>query len=169
MLIAEFGSPEDARAAIEALEHHGIDGVEIEVQASGGSGRQRADWRTLVHVSGRVGKGILVGALIGAAILAVVGVVLLVVGLPVAAIAALALTGAAIGGTAGAFIGVERGVGMSEAWEETFHEPRASAVTIEVFAGSAAEGTTARRVLEDHRPVSLRETAPTWGRSGRHG
>jgi hypothetical protein len=161
-LIAEFGSPEDARAAIEALEHHGIDGVDIGVPPPPDGGRrQRVDRRMLLHVGGRAGRGIAAGAVVGAAIFAIVGVVLLVLGLPVAAFAGIALAGVAIGGTAGAFIGVERGVGMSEGWEQTFHEPRASSVPIEVAARSAADVTTARRVIEDHRPVSLREAAGT--------
>jgi hypothetical protein len=161
-LIAEFGSPEDARAAIEALEHHGIDGMEIGVPPPADGGRrQRVDRRTLMHVSGRAGRGIAAGAVVGAAIFAIVGVVFLVIGWPVGAAVALALAGAAIGATAGAFIGVERGVGMSEGWEQTFHEPQASSVPVEVAARSAADVTTARRVLEDHRPMSLREAAGT--------
>jgi hypothetical protein len=157
MLIAEFGSPEDARATIEALEHHGIDGVEIEVPTRPESDpRQSADRRALLYVGGRTGKGIAAGALIGAAVFAVVGAVFLVVGWPMGVAAAVVLAGAAIGGTMGAFIGVERGVGMSEGWEETFHEPRASAVTIEVHTSSVDEAAQARRVLEQHRPISLR-------------
>jgi hypothetical protein len=157
MLIAEFGSPEAARATIEALEHHGIDGVEIEVPTRPESDlREPADRRALLYVSGRAGKGIVAGAVIGAAVFAVVGAVFLVVGWPIGVAAAFVLAGAAIGGTMGAFIGVERGVGMSEGWEETFHEPRASAVTIEVHTSSVDEAAQARRVLEEHRPISLR-------------
>ena len=122
MLIAQFRSPAEARAAIEALEHHGIDGVEIGVPPPPRSvRRQPVDRRTLLHVGGRAGKGILVGAVVGAAIFSMVGVVLMVIGWPVALFVGLALAGAAIGGTVGAFIGVERGVGMSEGWEQTFH------------------------------------------------
>ena len=160
MLVARFRSPEDARAAIEALEHHGIDGVEIGVRSSPrGDRRQAVDRRMLLHVGGRAGKGIAAGSVAGAAIFAAAGVVLLLVGLPAAAFAGLVLAGAALGGTAGAFIGVERGVGMSESWEQTFHEPSAHAVPVEVHATSAAELATARRVLEDQRPIELRESA----------
>jgi hypothetical protein len=158
MLTAVFPSPEDARAAIEALEHHGIDGVEIGVPPPPRSvPRQDADRGELLHVGGRAGKGIGVGAVVGAAIFAVVGVVFLVIGWPVALFAGLALAGAVLGATAGAFIGVERGVGMSEGWEETFHEQRTTAVPVEIHTGSAAEMATARQVLEDHRPLALRE------------
>jgi hypothetical protein len=158
MLIAHFRSPGDARAAIEALEHHGIDGVEIGVPTPRETvPRQPADRRALLHVGGRAGKGIVVGAVAGAAVFAVVGVVFLVIGWPAAAFFALVLAGAAIGGAAGAFIGVERGVGMSEGWERTFHEPGAHTVPVEVHATSTEEMATARRLLEERRPVSVRE------------
>src|SRR5262245_14854800 len=159
MLIAVFRSPEDARAAIEALEHHGIDGVEIGVPAPPRDDRPASvDRRTLLHVGGRAGKGIAAGVVVGAAVFAVAGIVLLLTGLPAAAFAGLVLAGAAIGGTAGAFIGVERGVGMSEGWEQTFHEPRAHTVPVEVHTTSAAEMERARRVLEERRPLALRES-----------
>jgi len=160
MLVATFRSPEDARAAIEALEHHRIDGVEIGVPRPPRSERPPSiDRRTLLHVGGRAGKGIAAGIVVGAAAFAVAAVVLLLVGLPAAAFVGIVLAGAAISGTAGAFIGVERGVGMSESWEQTFHEPRAHAVPVEVHTTSAAEAATARRVLEERRPLELRESA----------
>lgn len=164
-LVAEFGSPEDARAAIEALEHHGIDGVEIGVPTPPETDRrQPADRRTLLYVGDRAGKGIVVGALVGAAIFAIVGVVFLVIGWPLAVYGGLVLAGAAIGGTAGAFIGVERGVGMSEGWERTFHEPAAHKVPVEVHASSAGEAATARRVLEERHPVSIRDAGTSGSR-----
>lgn len=73
-LVAQFGSPGDARAAIEALEHHGIDGV-----------------------------------------------------------------------------------GTSDEWEQTFHEPRTIVVPAEIYTDSAEEAARARHVLEEHRPLTLRE------------
>jgi hypothetical protein len=160
MLIATFRSPEDARAAIEALEHHGIDGVEIAVPRPPRDDRlPSVDRRTLLHVGGRAGKGIAAGVVVGAATFAVAGVVLLLIGLPPAALVGIVLAGAAIGGTAGAFIGIERGVGMSESWEQTFHEPRAHRVPVEVHTTSAAEAATARRVLEERGPLELREAS----------
>jgi hypothetical protein len=160
MLTALFRSPEDARAAIEALEHHGIDGVEIGVPVPPRADRpQSVDRRTLLHIGGRAGKGIAAGVVVGAAAFAVAGVVLLLIGLPAAAFAGLVLAGAAIGGTAGAFIGVERGVGMSESWEQTFHEPRAHTVPVEVHTTSASDTATARRVLEERGPLRLSESS----------
>jgi hypothetical protein len=158
-LVAEFRSPAEARAAIEALEHHGIDGAELAVPARGGGRRQPADRRTLLHIGGRAGKGVLIGAVMGAAVFALVAVVFLLIGWPIGAAVALVLAGAAIGATAGAFIGVERGVGMSEEWEQTFHQSQTSTVPIEVHTRSAGETVRARQVLEDHQPVSLRDLA----------
>ncbi|HEY4397544.1 MAG TPA: hypothetical protein VGO28_07700 [Acidimicrobiia bacterium] len=160
MLVAEFRSPEDARAAIEALEQHGIDGGEIGVPAPPRDApRQAVDRRTLLHISGRFGRGIAVGAVVGAVIFALIGVVFLVVGWPVAAFAGLVLAGAAIGGTTGAFIGVERGVAMSEGWEETFHEPPTGDVRLEVQTTSSAEMAKARRVLEERQPLTVYESS----------
>jgi hypothetical protein len=158
-LTAEFGTPGDARAAMKALENHGIDGLEIATPSREGSRREPADRRTLVHVSGRAGKGIVMGALFGAALFALVGVVFLVVGWPLGAAAALVLAGTAIGGTAGAFIGVERGVGMSEDWEKTFEEPADATkpMRIGVYTSGDAETMRARHVLEHHRPLDIRD------------
>ena len=79
--------------------------------------------------------------------------------MPVGALVGLVLAGIAIGGAAGAFIGVEQGVGMSESWDETFHEPGARTVPVEVHTTSAAEQARARRVLEDQRPRALHESS----------
>ncbi len=157
-LIADFGSPEDARASIEALEHHGIDGLEISVVAEADEiRRESADRRTLVNLSGRVAKGIGAGAFVGAALFCVAGVAFVAAGWPLGAGAALVLAGAAIGATAGAFIGVERGVAASEGWERTFHEPKATPVSIGVHTADAADFVRAQEVLEDNHPLALRD------------
>jgi len=159
-LTAEFGTPGDARAAIEALENHGIDGLEITVlDAPGEDDRRPADRRALVQVSGRVAKGAALGALAGAAVLGVVGVIAAIAGAPVAVIAAFVLFGAGLGAAVGAFWGVERGVGMSEDWEKTFEEPAAATkpMRIGVYTSGDAATMSARRVLEHHRPLDLRD------------
>src|ERR671911_600109 len=137
-LAAEFGTPGDARAAMEALENHGIDGLEITVlDGPADDHRRPADRRALVHVSGRVAKGAVLGALVGAAVPRRVGVIVAV----------------------GAFWSVERGVSMSEDWEKTFQEPAAAAkpTRIGVYTRGDADTMLARRVLEDHRPLEIRE------------
>jgi hypothetical protein len=158
-LIAEFGTPGDARAAIEALEHHGIDGLEIKVLDGPGEGRrQPADRRALTYLSGRLAKGIAAGALMGALVFLVVGIAFAAAGYPAGVVAALALLGAALGAIVGAFLSLERGVGMSEDWERTFHEPTAAArpMWIGVHTRSDPDTVRAREVLEDHRPLDIR-------------
>jgi hypothetical protein len=159
-LTAEFGTPGDARAAMEALENHGIDGLEITVlDGPGDDHRRPADRRALVHVGGRVAKGIALGAAAGAAMLGVVGVIVAVAGAPVAVIVALVLLGAGLGAAVGAFWSVERGVGMSEDWEKTFQEPTTAtkSVRIGVYTSGEADARRARQVLEDHRPLDIED------------
>src|SRR5258707_7927201 len=122
-LTAEFGTPGDARAAMEALENHGIDGLEITVlDGPEDENRRPVDRRELVYISGRVGKGIAFGAVVGAAVFGIVGVIVGVAGGPAGVIVASVGLGGALGAAVGAFLGVERGVGMSEDWEKTFEE-----------------------------------------------
>lgn len=162
-LIAEFGTPGDARAAIEALENHGIDGLEITLldhagNDPGNARRQPADRRALTHVGRRVAKGAGLGALVGAVFLGIVGLVVAAAGGPVAAIVVLPIIGAGLGAAVGAFWSVERGVGMSEDWEKTFQEPAAAPEATRIGVHTNADDDTARvrQVLEDHRPRDIR-------------
>src|SRR5215218_4339369 len=103
-LVARFGTPDDARAAMKALENHGIDGLEITVlDGPGEDNRRSADRRELVFISGRVGKGAALGALAGALVLGVIGVVVAAAGAPAALIVAFVLLGAGLGAAVGAF------------------------------------------------------------------
>jgi hypothetical protein len=171
-LTAEFGTPGDARAAMEALENHGIDGLEITVLDDPGEiddpreiddpseeDRRPSDRRELVYISGRVGKGIAVGAIVGAAVFGIVGVIEGVAGAPAGVIVASVLLGVALGAAVGAFLGVERGVGMSEDWEKTFEEPAAATkpTRIGVYTNGDAETMRARHVLEHHRPLEIQD------------
>ena len=165
-LTAEFGTPGDARAAMEALENHGIDGLEITVLDDPGEiddpskeDRRPADRRELVYISGRVGKGIAFGAVVGAAVFGIVGVIEGVAGAPAGVIVASVLLGVALGAAVGAFLGVERGVGMSEDWEKTFEEPAAATkpTRIGVYTNGDAETMRARHVLEHHRPLDIQD------------
>jgi hypothetical protein len=168
-LIAEFGTAGDARAAIEALENHGIDGLEVAMLDGDTEGRrQPADRRAMTHVGGRVVKGIVMGALIGAAVLGLVGlVVVAAAGLPAAGIAALAIVGIGLGAAVGAFWSVERGVGLSEDWEKTFQRPTdaATLTKIGVYTRSDSDTRHVREVLEDHRPLAVELSTATRARS----
>jgi hypothetical protein len=112
-----------------------------------------------VYVSGRVGKGIALGAVVGAAVLGIIGVIAAIAGAPAVVIVAFVILGAGLGAAVGAFWGVERGVGMSEDWEKTFEEPAAATkpMRIGVYTNGDAETTRARHVLEQHRPVELQD------------
>jgi hypothetical protein len=159
-LTAEFGTPGDARAAMKALENHGIDGLEITVlDGPEDNDRQPADRRELVFISGRVGKGAALGAVVGAVVLGVVGVITAIAGAAAVLIVAFVLLGAGLGAAVGAFLGVERGVGMSEDWEKTFEEPAAATkpMRIGVYTSGDAETMRARHVLEHHRPLDIRD------------
>jgi hypothetical protein len=164
-VVAEFGSPGEARAAIEALENHGIDGLEVAVLDGQGEGRrQPADRRAVKHVGGRVAKGIVIGALIGAAVVGLVGlVVVAAAGWPAAAVLALMLAGIGFGAVVGAFWSVERGVGLSEDWEKTFQRPAdvATFTRIAVYTKAESDTTRAREVLEDHRPLAVQSSVET--------
>jgi hypothetical protein len=159
-LVAEFGTPGDARAAIEALENHGIDGLEITVlDGPGDDHRRPADRRALVHVGGRVAKGIALGAVTGAVVLGLVGVIVAIAGAPAAVIVAFVLLGAGLGAAVGAFWSVERGVGMSEDWEKTFQEPAAATkpMRIGVYTRGEADTMRARDVLKNHGPLDIQD------------
>jgi hypothetical protein len=159
-LAAEFGTSGDARAAIEALENHGIDGLEITVLDDPGNDHRRpADRRALVHVGGRVAKGIALGAAAGAVVLGLVGVLVAIAGAPTAVILAFVLLGAGLGAAVGAFWSVERGVGMSEDWEKTFQEPAAATkpMRIGVYTRGEADTMRARDVLKNHRPLDIQD------------
>jgi hypothetical protein len=159
-LTAEFATPGDARAAMKALENHGIDGLEITMlDGPEDDDRRPADRRELVFISGRVGKGIALGAVVGAAVLGVVGVIAAIAGTSAGVIVALVLLGAGLGAAVGAFWGVERGVGMSEDWEKTFEEPATATkpMRIGVHTNGDAETMRARHVLERHRPLDIQD------------
>jgi hypothetical protein len=161
-LTAEFGTPGDARAAMKALENHGIDGLEITVlDGPADDDRRPADRRELVFISGRVGKGAALGAIVGAVVLGVVGVIAAIAGAAAVLIVAFVLLGAGLGAAVGAFWGVERGVGMSEDWEKTFEEPADATepMRIGVYASGDTETRRARHVLEHHRPLDIQDVS----------
>jgi hypothetical protein len=162
-LIAEFSSPGDGRAAIEALENHGIDGLEVAVlDGPPESHREPADRRTVVHVGGRVAKGVGVGALLGAAVLGLVGLVFVAAaGWPAVAVPAVMVAGVGFGAAVGAFWCVERGVGLSEDWEKTFQQPAGATapMRIGVYTSEPSDTERARDVLDDHRARNVQTPA----------
>jgi hypothetical protein len=101
------------------------------------------------------------GAAVGAGIGAVIGVVL---GLLITAASSVdgsvvfgsLLAGVLIGGIAGTFVSFERGVGHSESWELTFHEPGSGAVWVTIATEEPEAIGTATEVLNSLHPMEVR-------------
>src|SRR5258708_19624237 len=109
---------------MKALENHGIDGLEITVlDGPEDDDRRPADRRELVFISGRVGKGIALGAVVGAAVLGIVGVIAAIAGAPAVLIVAFVVLGAGLGAAVGAFWRVQRVLGISKDLQTPFEGP----------------------------------------------
>jgi hypothetical protein len=156
-LIADFATAEDARAAIEALEHHGIDGLEISLlDAPAEARRDPADQRLVDYIGRRVVTGAALGAVIGAAVFGVAAVVFAVLGWPAGAVAGTVFAGVVLGATLGAFLSFERGVGESESWDWTFMDTLPKPIRVGVHTVTNRDTVRAREALEHHRPLHLR-------------
>jgi hypothetical protein len=156
-LIAEFASAEEARAAMEALENHGIDGLEISLlDAPAKARRDPADQRLVHYLGGRVVTGVALGAVIGAAVFGVAAIVFALLGWPAGAIVATVLAGVALGAILGAFFSVERGVGMSDSWEDTFMDALPKPIRVGVHTVTDSDTARAREALDHHRPLAIR-------------
>jgi hypothetical protein len=159
-LIAEFATADEARAAIDALENHGIDGLEISLLDAPAEARQDpADQRIVRYLGERTARGVGLGAAIGAAAFGVAAVVFAVLGWPAGAVAGTVLAGAVLGGTVGAFLSFERSVGESESWDWTFMDTLPKPVRLGVHTLSDTDALRARRVLEHLHPLHLRSSA----------
>jgi hypothetical protein len=156
-LIAEFATAEDARAAIEALENHGIDGLEISLlDAPAEARRDPADQRLVDYIGRRVVTGVVLGAVIGASVFGVAAVVFVALGWPLGAVVATVLAGIALGAILGAFFSFERGVGESESWDSTFLDTLPKPVRVGVHTVTDSDAMRARKALEHHRPIAIR-------------
>lgn len=156
-LIAEFGSPGDARAAIEALENHGIDGLEISLlDAPARERRDPADQRLVDYVGRRVVTGLVLGAVIGAAVFGVAAVVFAALGWPAGAVVATVVAGVVLGAVLGAFFSFERGVGESETWDWTFMDTLPKPIRVGVHTVTDRDTVRAREALEHHKPLTIR-------------
>ena len=156
-LIAEFASAEEARAAMEALENHGIDGLQISLlDAPAEIRRDPADQRLVHYVGRRVVTGVALGAVIGASVFGVAAVVFAALGWPLGAVVATVLAGIALGAILGAFFSFERGVGMSDSWEDTFLDALPKPIRVGVHTVTDQDTMRARAALERHRPLAIR-------------
>jgi len=157
VLIAEFATAEDARAAIEALENHGIDGLEIALlDAPAEARRDPADQRLVDYIGRRVVAGVVLGAVVGASVFGVAAVVFAALGWPLGAVVATVLAGIALGAILGAFFSFERGVGESESWDSTFLDTLPKPIRVGVHTITDPDTVRARTALEAHRPLAIR-------------
>lgn len=121
-MTATAASADQARAAVEALSLHGVEGRRIRVvdpaRTDDGPPAQDdrgTDARVARRLGGRMLRGLLVGGLVGAVFGAVV--VAVVVSAPSSALVG-ALGGAVAGGGLGAVVGLQATPSMATAWED---------------------------------------------------
>lgn len=169
-VVATYPDVASARAAIEALERHGVEAGKIDLDAPDADARpltedaQRdADMEATGAIGKRAGVGLLGGAIIGAVIGAVLGALassLFDIYTPVAMALGGALGGAAFGASAGVFYGGASGLPVSEAFAETFdaeHQAGAGAETrLAVHNVDAAGVDEVVQALRGSGPLSLR-------------
>ena len=166
---AAFPSMESARVAIEALEHAGVDGDEIELLGQPADAARTptdpkpTDKRMALHLVRRVALGAAAGALAGVALGVLLGLVVAGVtdstdsrsGL----VTAIAIVGVGIGTTLGILLAFERAIGLSDAWPLTFEDVPEGPVWVAVYTGGRRIRTRAAETLARHRPLELRRGA----------
>jgi hypothetical protein len=167
-VVATFGGPDEARAALVMLERRGVEAGDIELFGPGMDGselpltndeQRETDNAAITAIERRGILGILVGAVTGA-----------VIGGGIAAVAsgeagpvlAGALAGALLVGALGFLWGGFSGMSASEQWGDTF-APGAGETSVAVHSDDAAEVETA---LEALRSAHARRLA-TCGPDGR--
>lgn len=134
---------ETARAVIEALERHGVDGSHIALLGS------RSRVNPMRWAVSRVGRLFLTGVAIGAAAGAGIGWVTDVRGW------AAPLLWVVLGAVVGAFAVVVSSFGVSPAWWRTFDVESAGNLAVGVHTDDPVEAALAARLLESARPMSM--------------
>jgi len=166
---ASFPSMESARDAIEALEHAGVDGDEIELLGQPAdvarfpSQPGGPDKRMALHLVRRVALGALMGALAGL-VLGVLSGLLVAVGTDATdsrsgLVTAIAIVGVGLGVTLGVLVSFERAIGLSDAWPLTFEDVPDGPVWVAVYTGGGRTRVRAADALARHRPLELRRGA----------
>ncbi|MEA2716475.1 MAG: hypothetical protein QOI99_792 [Actinomycetota bacterium] len=161
-VVATFGSPEQAREALEGLSRAGFDadkvslvGHDAEEVASDPDTRLRD-----LEVTGEVAKkaatgatvGTVLGALAGAAAFVIPGVGTAVGTGIFAALAAGGIGGGAVGGMVGGISSMD----LSESWELTFQEAlRGGKALVAAHAESDEEARRAQEVFEKEKPEKI--------------
>jgi MFS family permease len=159
--MARYATLTDARSAIEALERHGVDGVDIVLAGWRADAAERsrrtsgADGQFVRYLGWSVIRGAVPGGVIGMLLGAIAaGIVLafwdvrawgLVLGF-------CAGFGAGLGALIGSFVDVERHVGFSDAWALTLQDIPDGSIWVLVFDHT----DRARDVVLRTNPVELR-------------
>jgi hypothetical protein len=165
---ASFADMAGARGAVEALEHAGVDGDEIElVGESADAARMptspaRPDRRMAVHIVQRLAVGAVIGAAAGAVVGAALGLTLVAAtstGGGAGLVFALGIAGLGLGGVVSAFLSFERTVGLSDAWPLTFEDVPDGSVWVAVYSHAPGTHDRALATLARQRPIELRDNA----------
>ena len=167
-VLATYRSPDDARAAITALERDGgVEAGDIELLGADGVGapvtneaQRDVDMAATGAVGKRFGSGFLVGALLGG----LLGLLVAFIAFGVLDVAddmqaggwiASVLGFAALGGMLGAFWGGATGLPVSDAWGETFEAVKTGSACVAVHTHQQAEAEAALEALRKTKPAKL--------------
>jgi hypothetical protein len=164
LLAARFPDVSSARLAIEAVQSTGIDGDDVRWLSPFPDESRRSsatpDRRITRYLARRIVVGALVGAAGGALVGLIAGAILVAVTRPAEAlgeVVALVAVGIVLGIHVGAYVGFERAGTLSDAWNTTFDELETGATWIGVRTTHPADRERARRALERHQPITIRE------------
>ncbi len=166
---ARFPDMVAARAALEALEHVGVDGDDLELLGAPvdvariPSDPKPTDRRTARHIGGRLARGVEIGAAAGAVLGLLMGVLVVTVTDATSSrgglVLALVIAGLGLGATVGVFVSFERSVGLSDDWSLTFEDAPAGPVWVAVYSRRTTTTDRAARELARLHPLELRRDA----------
>jgi hypothetical protein len=162
---ARFASLEEARGAIVALEHAGLDGNDLELLGRAVEAARvprdpkRADRRLVFYLLPRLAAGLALGSGAGLGLGLLIAGVLMGAGVlswSWGAFGVCVLIALFPGATLGVFLAFERSVGVADDWSLTFEDPGPGAVWVGVYTRDDEFRAKARHVLEQRRPLELR-------------
>jgi hypothetical protein len=164
LVAARFADLAGARGTIEALQAAGVDGDDITLLSPFGerseTSTQAADRRMLGYLTRRVFAGVAVGVVVGGIVGAVAGAILVAVTSASAVwgeVVACVLVGAILGAPLGAYIAFERAGTLTDAWGTTFEDVEPGAIWVGVKTHDTDGHDRARRVLQHHRALEVRD------------
>ena len=163
--MARFDDLREARAAIQAVEHAGVDAGGIELLGRGADAARHparpgpADRQLVGYLLPRLARGFLLGLGGGLVAGAALGAIVATASgwnVSAAALATGMVGGGLLGATLGVFLAFERGVGLSEEWTVTFEDASSGPVWVAVHTQSSRDRALARAALARMGPLELR-------------